>query len=102
MGGIDDYRNPRSDGLDQTLLQALLDIDPGALHGRIAKHLGADRIGGKHQGRRFTGGGEQGRQGPRQGGLATGGRADQQVAAQRRRGWGGQGELAADTRVFRR
>jgi len=59
--------------------------DPGALHGRIAKDLGADRIGGEHQGRRFTGGGEQGRQGLGQGGLATGGQADQQMAAQLQR-----------------
>jgi len=95
MGGIDDHRNPRGDGLNQPLLQALLDVDPGPLHGRIAKDLGADRIGGEHQGRRFTGGGEQRRQGPGQGGLTAGGRADQQMAAQRRRGGGGQGGLKA-------
>jgi hypothetical protein len=77
MGGIDDHRNAGRHRLDQPLLQALLDIDPGALHGSIAKHLGADRIGGEHQGRRFSGGGEQRRQGPGQGGLTAGGRADQ-------------------------
>ena len=61
MGGIDDHRDAGRNRLDQPLLQALLDVDPGALHGRISEHFGADRIGGEHQGRRFTGGGEQGR-----------------------------------------
>ena len=95
MGGIDDHRNASRHRLDQPLLQALLDVDPGALHGCIAKDLDADRIGGEHQGRWFTGGGEQGRQGFGQGGLATGGRADQQMAAQRRRGGGRQGGPAS-------
>ena len=90
LGGIDDRRNAGRHRLDQPLLQPLLDVDPGPLHGRIAKHLGADRIGGEHQGRRFTGGGEQGRQGSGQGGLTAGWRADQQMAAQWRRGGGGQ------------
>ena len=96
MGGIDDHRNPRGDGLDQPLLEALLDVNPGALHGRIAKDLGPDRIGGEHQGRRFSSGGEQGRQGSGQGGLAAGRRADQQMAAQRRLCGGGQGSRRRD------
>jgi len=96
MGGIDHHRNPRGDGLDQPLLEALLNVNPGALHGRIAKDLGPDRIGGKHQGRRISSGGEQGRQGSGQGGLAAGGRADQQVTAQRRLGGGGQGSRRRD------
>jgi hypothetical protein len=95
MGDIDVHRYPRGDGLDKPSLKALLDDDPGALRGRIAEHLGADRIGGERQGRRFTGGGEQGRQGLGQGGLAAGGRADQQMAVQRRRSGGGQGGPAA-------
>jgi len=95
MGDIDVHRKPRGDGLDKPSLKALLDDDPGALRGRIAEHLGADRIGGERQGRLFTGGGEQGRQGLGQGGLAAGGRADQQMAVQRRRSGGGQGGPAA-------
>jgi hypothetical protein len=43
-------------------LEALLDVDPGTMHGRIIDHLGVDRIGGEQQGRWFSGGGEHGRQ----------------------------------------
>ena len=82
MGGIDDHRTAVGHGRPDPLVQQLLDRAPRPLHRHIAEHLGADHIGGEHHRLRFTGGGEQGRQGPGQGGLATGRRADQEVAAQ--------------------
>ena len=56
---------------------------PGPLHRGIAEHLGADGIGGKHQGRRLTRTANQGRQAAGQDGLTAGGLADQQMAAKR-------------------
>jgi hypothetical protein len=53
-------------------------VAPGALHGGIAKELTSHHIGGEHHGT-----GELG-QHAGQGGLAAGGRTDQQVAAQGR------------------
>ncbi len=82
MGRIDDHRLASGHGRPDPLVQQLLNGTPGPLHRRIAEHLGADRIGGEHHRGWLTGRAEQGRQGPGQGGLAAGRRADQEVAAQ--------------------
>ena len=92
MGGINDHRSASDHGLLDALVQALLDIHPGALHCCITKHFSADHVGGKHQRWGLTGASEQGRQCLCQRGFAAGGLADQQVAAQgHHRGRGNRG-----------
>ena len=88
VGGIDDHRpTGRHRGL-QALQQHGADFIPGALDASIAKQLRSDHIGGEHQARAAIGPLEQGRQLVRQGGFATAGRANQQVAAQGSAGHG--------------
>jgi len=74
-------------------VQQGFDVAPGALHRRVTKELAAHHVGGEHHG---TG---EFSEHAGQGGLAAGGRADQQVAAQGRwRGrdwWAGHGHSVA-------
>ena len=49
MGGIDDHRGALLHRCDQPLLEPLLDVSPGPLHGGIAKHLSSDRVRGQDQ-----------------------------------------------------
>ncbi|MCX5950291.1 MAG: hypothetical protein NT158_03760, partial [Cyanobacteria bacterium] len=51
MGGIEDHRGAGRHRLLEALQHQRSDLDPGSVHARIAEQLGADRIGGKHQGR---------------------------------------------------
>ena len=82
MGGIDDHRDAGAHRLLEALQQHGADFIPGPLHGGIAEQFGADAVGGEHQ-RLFAGlTPQQRRQVAGQGGLATAGRPDQQVAAQ--------------------
>ena len=92
VGGVDDHGNALLHRGDQALLQRLLDVPPGALHGGIAEHFGAERIGREDQGRRLPRTAEQGRQRVGEGRLAAGGGADQQVAAQGGHAGGGAGD----------
>jgi hypothetical protein len=78
VGGIQDHRRASGHGLAEALVQQGFNVTPGALHGRVTKELAAHHIGGEHHRT-----GELG-QHPGQGGLAAGGRADQQMAAQGR------------------
>jgi hypothetical protein len=82
VGGIHDHRHAGRHRTDQPLMQPLLDRRPGALHRRIAEHLSADRIGGEHHRRLPLRPCKQRGEGQGGGGLAAGGRADQQVTAQ--------------------
>ncbi len=84
-------------GLLQALQHHRSDLVPRPLHGRITEQLGADGIGGELQRMLAELAPQQRRQIPGQGGLAAGGRADQQVTAQRDwvmgASWAGKGDL---------
>jgi hypothetical protein len=86
VGGIDDHRPAGRDGLLQALQQQVADLIPGSLHAGIPEEFSADHICGEHQARLAGFALQQGRQLAGEGGLATAGRADQQVTAQG--GWG--------------